>query len=99
MEIKQSTANQKDAPMKWVTTKVEDESDYARLGIKTRVGVGNFTGDPETLPLKWRVLDDDKNEYASGRADVEDFDPLDFFAADQGATDLQFLKAGKWVSL
>ena len=57
--------------------------------------------------VQWRVKDDDGEIYYEGRMtkerleDSEDraFGPLDFAAADAGATTMEYLENGKWEQL
>ena len=45
----------------------------------------------EALPYEWRAYDDDGELYYTGRAQEEDFHPLDNFAGpNAGATELRF---------
>ena len=48
----------------------------------------------------FRLFDDDGELYFEGRsADSSSFDPLDYFGAAFGCTDIQYLEKGKWESL
>lgn len=76
--------------MRWIITEDVNEKANARDGIRSRRGCGNYTLNPDELPLKFRTLDGDGNIDFYGRADVEGFAPLRFAEDDVGDTEIQF---------
>jgi hypothetical protein len=56
--------------------------------------------DPTTkLPHRFKIYDDDDELYYEGRSSRIDFEPLDWAMWDAGATRIDYLENGKWVTL
>lgn len=72
--------------MKWVITKNH---------LDGKNGFGNFKGDPSTLPVRFKLYDDDGELYYEGRASEEDFAPLDWAMAYAGCTIMKTSTNGK----
>lgn len=90
--------------MKWMITK--DLIFDPKWDERTRVGFNNFNGTLDVekeLPVKFRLLDDDKIVYYEGqmaKCDTEAiFAPLDWAMNDAGCTELQIFEKGSWVSV
>jgi hypothetical protein len=88
---------------KWVITadhicgKVTDD-----FSLPSRVGYGNFKGDPNELPHEFKLYDDDNELYYEGRCSSdESFQPLDWAEGDAGCTYIKYKnpKTGTWEIL
>ncbi len=82
----------------WIITKdhIPDGSD--RTGYKSPSFPQDL--DPNSLPIKFRMYDDDGNLYYEGRMTEADFEPLDDFGRpDAGCTELRFLNNNQWEIL
>lgn len=76
--------------MRWVITKdlIEDVVNHSQ------VGRGTVTLDQgDDLPYEFRLLDDDREHYYTGRCNSLDFDPLDWAFNHAGCTIMQYRKA------
>jgi hypothetical protein len=91
--------------MRWVIT--DDFQGFLSdtLPGATDRGRGNFplSGDLSQLPYQFRLLDDDGELYYQGRCDDRDsdeaFEPLDWARDYAGATEIQYFRDGRWVTL
>lgn len=92
--------------MRWVITEdlIED------VELHSRIGYGNFPiARKEELPYEFKLFDDDRVHYYTGRCDnpgqfdeSEAFAPLDWAMNDSGCTIMQYRKANthdQWEDL
>jgi len=70
---------------------------------KSEVGKHTTDFDPEKAIFEFRLLDDDGNVYYHGLSDSCDddnaFEPLDYYMAHSGCTEIQYKVDEKWETL
>lgn len=74
--------------MQWIITK----DHIGDLDEKTRVGYGNYKGEPNNLSIRFKLYDDDGELCYEGRCSEEDFAPLDWAMNDAGCTEMKTSK-------
>lgn len=85
--------------MRWVITEdlIEDVVNNQQIGRGTVP-----LAQADTLQYEFKLLDDDRVHYYTGRCESADFDPLDWAASHAGCTIMQYRKANthdQWEDL
>jgi hypothetical protein len=90
--------------MRWVITQdLETPPDEKNIVGHGSPGAGRNRTErlavAPSLPFEFRLLDDDGNVYYVGRANDQDFDPLDWAKGYAGCTEIQFRNGKQWETL